>query len=128
MTRPALPASIGLLPASPSGLLLATPAGTGSFRIHGRRARVRGIQLEARVDIELDGRPCVKGLQAVRGAAVNVLLHPGLARRELAGPRGTCLETIVTAPSLPFVAVQWSAAGPGAPTEVTFEIPGNLGL
>jgi len=68
----------------------------------------------------------VRGLQAVQGAAVNVVLHPGLARRELAGPRGTCLETIVTAPSLPFVAVQWSAAGPGSPTEITFEIPGEV--
>lgn len=87
---------------------------------------MKGLQRDPLLDIEVDGRTCVRRLSAIRGAAVNIVLHPGLVRREVAGPLGICLETIVAAPSLPFVAVQWSAAGAGTPSEMTFEVPGEV--
>lgn len=47
------------------------------------------------------------------GAVANVLLFPGVARRQSVGARGTVLETLVSSPRLPLVVAQWARGGAG---------------
>ena len=124
MTLPVLPQSIDLLPPSLPGLVLASAAGAGAFRVDGQRVRVAGAQRSASLTLEVDGRVVVGALDPGLGAAVNVIACPGLVRRELAGTAGIRLETILAAPTLPLIVLQWGAPDSGGPTEVSFEVPG----
>lgn len=47
------------------------------------------------------------------GAVANVLLFPGVARRQSVDARGTVLETLVSSPRLPLVVAQWARGGAG---------------
>lgn len=71
-------------------------------------------------------------LAAVRveglGAVANVLLFPGVARRQSVGSRGTVLETLVSSPRLPLVVAQWARRDAGSdesgptPEEIVVEL------
>lgn len=105
---------------------LAGPARDAEFLIEGERASVHGSQCGALRAIRIGTRIVAANVSSSLGAAANLITLPGLARRELVGSTGTCIESVVVAPTLPFVAVQWARPAAAEPTRVSLDLlPGN---
>ena len=114
----AAPDSIGAIPSSLTGLTHAAPTGDAPFLVEGLRAHVTGHQRRPASDISIDGRAVVR-LDSGLATAVNLLLFPGVARREFIGSRGLERETLLVAPTLPLVVAQWDSDADGGPIQVT---------
>jgi hypothetical protein len=114
----AAPDSIGTIPSSLTGLAHAAPTGDAPFLVEGLRAHANGRQKRAASDISIDGRAVVR-LDSGLATAVNLLLFPGVARREFIGSRGLEQETLLVAPTLPLVVAQWDSDADGGPIQVT---------
>ena len=83
---------------------------TEPFLIEGEAASVQGV-LKGGIDrIRIHDRVVVRDLTLAGSLGVNFVLMPGALRRERTGPLGTIMENVVVAPTLPFVAVQWSGS------------------
>jgi len=116
----AAPEVVSTIPASLTGLTRAGPAKPGPFIVEGRRTLVAGSQKVSGASVDIDGLPTAK-LTTSPENAVNLLLFPGVGRREFVSPRGVGQETILAAPTLPFAVFQWDGdAGPGS---IEVEIP-----
>ena len=114
LTEP--PERIPALGSLATGLALAGRAGSTPFLVEGARAAAAGPQDGPLGRVVIDGTTVASDL-TTEGAPVNLVLAPGMARRELVGPAGTSIEITLVAPTLPLVAVQWaSAARPAART------------
>jgi hypothetical protein len=83
-------------------------AGGGPFLAEGRRARALGD--EAGVALLIDGRELVVAGRSGRASTANTLVAPGLVRRERVGPAGAFIESVLAAPALPLLCVQWEAS------------------
>ena len=119
----AAPASIPALGPSLAGLEIAAPVTAGPFLVDGARAFVVGALRGGVLAVSIDGTPTLADLHVGLGSAAGVVLYPGVVRREFAGPGGACVETIVVAPTLPFVVLQWGFAGGALPAEIHFDLP-----
>ncbi len=117
------PESIGAIPANPQGMVIAGTTGAGPFFVEGGRSLVTGSQRGPLNHIAIDGTVVLRELTTELGSAANLLLYPGLARREFVGPGGTSIETVLSPPTLPFVAVQWSTSEGTVPGAIRFVIP-----
>lgn len=120
---PALPESIPLLEESAAGLALAGPAVPGPFLVEGERAFVLGEQCGGLRTITIDGVPTLTSLDTALGTTANIVVHPGMVRRDFVTPNGICMETIVVPPTLPCVVIQWGAAGGTVPERILFDLP-----
>jgi len=119
---PALPHTIPLLEWSVAGLALAGPAASGPFLIEGARAHVLGEQRGPVRAISIDGVTTVSTLDTALGTAANIVVSPGLVRREFVGTHGVCVETIVVPPALPCVVLQWGTAGGTVPDRILIDL------
>jgi len=117
------PDSIGAIPATPSGMVIAGATRDRPFLVEGGRSLVIGNQQGSLRSVAIDCTVVVRDLETDLGSAVNLVLYPGLARREIVGPRGCAFETVLSPETLPFVAVQWSASGGTLPGVVRFVLP-----
>jgi len=126
LTEP--PERIPALGSQATGLALAGRAGSTPFLVEGARAAAAGPQDGPLSRVVIDGATVASDL-TTDGAPVNLVLAPGMARRELVGPAGTSIEITVVAPTLPLVAVQWaSAARPAARTLSLTVLPQASGV
>jgi len=96
-----------------TAVAVAAPSGPGRFLVAGVHAAAGGTERHGVEAVRLGARLVAGAVDAHTGDGVNVLTSPGLLRRELAGPRGVTLETVLALPTLPAVAMQWMAP-PGA--------------
>lgn len=121
---PSLPDNVPPIGAGLGGLSHASPAGAISFLAEGERAWVEGM--ESRPGFRVGtGDVIVASVSPTDvGTAANVLLFPGVVRRDFAGSRGTCVETLLVATALPLVVTQWSSEAGGGPTSIVVELPG----
>lgn len=97
-----------------TAVAVAAPSGPGRFLVAGAHAAAGGTERHGVEAVRLGARPVAGAVDAHAGGGVNILTSPGLLRREIAGPRGVTLETVLAVPTLPAVAMQWMAP-PGAP-------------
>ena len=105
-----LPAAMPELGAAVPALAVSGIASTEPFLIEGEAASVQGV-LKGGIDrIRIHDRVVVRDLTLAGSLGVNFVLMPGALRRERTGPLGTIMENVVVAPTLPFVAVQWSGS------------------
>jgi hypothetical protein len=101
-------------PALP-GLSIAQATRAEPFLLEGDRVRFAGHQTRSGGQV-LFRSPAgtadmTAGLRAEGlGHAANLVLYPGVARRDFTGPRGSMVETVVTPRTLPFLAWQLSGA------------------
>ena len=93
-------------------LAIASPASDRSFQLEGERVTVQGSQRGVVTSIYVDGVQVVGRLEAGAGAVANTVLSPGRMRRERIGAGGSVQETILVAPTLPWVVLHWN--GPAA--------------
>jgi HPt (histidine-containing phosphotransfer) domain-containing protein len=121
LVLPEPPPSIPRLEGLQAGLAVAGPAGRGRLFVEGERTAVHAAQRHPAGTIRI-GAPAVGPLRVELGSAANVVVSPGSARREWAGPEGTVLETIIAASTLPLVAIQWAFGGAWRPREITLGI------
>ncbi len=99
-------------PALP-GLSIAQAARAEPFIVEGDRVRFTGHQTRTGGQVLFRSTSGSAGATAaVRaeglGHAANLVLYPGVARRDFAGPHGATVETVVAPRSLPFLAWQLS--------------------
>lgn len=106
---PAIPEKIAPLDPSVHGLAHVGPAG-GRFLVEGRHAHVTGAQSEPGGVVAFPGVGTVSVTVPGGGRAANVVLFPGLVRRDFAGREGITVETLLVTPDLPLVAVWWAGA------------------
>jgi len=102
---PRVPPPGGIEPA----LAVATSASSRPFHLEGTRTRVHGSEFDGVSTVVIDGVTVASLLRAGRGTGANVLVSPGRIRREHIGHRGSSMETVLVAPSLPLVAAHWTA-------------------
>ncbi len=94
-------------------LSLAGRAGARTFLAGGAAVVLAGPERGPIESVVIRGRPCAAEIAADVGPAVNVVAAPSMVRREHVDARGSVVETLLAAPSLPLAAVQW-AVPPGA--------------
>ncbi|MDA0327459.1 MAG: hypothetical protein O2958_00400 [Gemmatimonadetes bacterium] len=125
-TRPAgtldLPHDIPCLAPSLSGLELHGGPSSGPFLVTGARGEVTGDRRSPGGTVTIDGIARLARFEGGHGVAANLTLFPGVARREFVGREGTWLESIVVAPALPFVVLQWGTQGGLAPRRIEFDL------
>lgn len=80
-----------------------------------RASQLRGVMLT-----EAEGEPLTGPISLAGPPAANVLVTPRSLTRELAGPGGSCSETLLVPERLPGLVLQWSGWSPdeGWPLEV----------
>ena len=80
-----------------------------------RASQLRGVMLT-----EAEGEPLTGPISLAGPPAANVLVTPRSLTRELAGPGGSCTETLLVPERLPGLVLQWSGWSPdeGWPLEV----------
>ena len=100
-----MPASLPGVDPSLTGLSIAAPVGAGPFRVEGGRACVSGHQRAPVGRVELYGVGVVDDFRMGADRAANLVVFPGMTRRDFIGRAGLYVETIVVAPDLPLVAV-----------------------
>ncbi|MDH3269695.1 MAG: hypothetical protein OEN56_00090 [Gemmatimonadota bacterium] len=108
-----------------SGLSHAAPGRNAPFLIDGERSRVVGIETRPHFTAEIDGLAVASVEAPGLGSAANILLFPGLLRRDFVGAAGITVETLLAAPTLPLVVAQWSSAGGIGP--ITLRVPAVRG-
>ncbi len=95
-------------------LARAGAAGSRRFLVEGSRVAAVGDERRGIVSVVIDGAQAAGNLTTDAGSAANVVIAPGLVRRELVGRAGTVIETTLALPALPLLAVQWRPPA-GAP-------------
>jgi hypothetical protein len=96
-----------------TAVAVAAPSGPGRFLVAGAHAAAGGTERDGVEAVRLGARLVAGAVRAHAGGGANVVTSPALVRRELVGRRGVTLETILAIPTLPAVAMQWTAS-PGA--------------
>lgn len=117
---PAVPEAVAPLDPAVHGLAHTGPA-AGAYLVEGRRAYAHGVQREPGTTVVVPGTGSVTVTAPSIGRAANVVLFPGLARRDLAGSAGMSIETLLVAPDLPLALLQWTGAG-AASAPLTVEL------
>ncbi|MEX2466015.1 MAG: hypothetical protein WD995_03850 [Gemmatimonadota bacterium] len=92
-------------------LAIACPATDRPFRLEAERISVEGSERGPATSIRIDGQRVIGRIQAGEGVVANVVLSPGRIRRERIGPGGSLQETMLAAPTLPWVALHWAPVG-----------------
>lgn len=122
----AAPAHVAPVDSAITGLSRARPTRASPWLIEGSRAIVRGREVEDAASVEFPGLGRVGWREdGGRRRAANLLLFPGLVRRDFVGASGASVETVVVAPGLPLVVRQSARRGPGDSPE---ELVVDLGL
>jgi hypothetical protein len=97
-----------------AAVALAGVASSRFFMVEGERVAAAGGERRGVASVSVDGVAVAGNLITDAGTAANVVVTPGLVRRELVGTGGSVLETILALPALPMLAVEWAWAS-GAP-------------
>ena len=105
-----------LNPALP-GLCIAQPALAEPFLLEGERVRFVGSQTRSGGQALFRDTGGSAGMTAgirpdALGHAANLVLYPGVSRRDFTGSRGSAVESVVAARTLPFLA--WQLSGSAA--------------
>lgn len=126
LALPEPPDSVPAIPGPDPGLAIAIPAGPHRLLVDGERVTAVGSHRGPLERVLIDGVTIAEDVDGDAGAVANAVSSPGLARRERIG-RGSTLETILAAPTLPLLVVQWSSATGRAPASVTAGLTGPGG-
>lgn len=98
--------------------------------IEGERGRLQGHQTRAGGHVLFRGPDEGASVQLAAesvGRAVNVVLYPGVARREFTGPAGMAVETLVVARTLPLLVWQMEGPAVGAgPAVLQIALPSGI--
>lgn len=108
------------------GLSIAQPARAEPFLVDGERVRFAGHQTRGGGQVLFRDVSGSAGITAAirpeaLGHAANLVLYPGVARRDFTGQRGSSLETVIAARTLPLLAWQLSGSASDR-TEVLLDI------
>lgn len=101
------PSAPGPIGDAQAGLALAGVAASRPFLVEGGRVAAVGEERRGIASVSVDGVAVAGNLITDAGTAANVVVTPGLVRRELVGGGGSVLETTLALPALPLLAVQW---------------------
>src|SRR5690606_1228593 len=115
---PRLSSPLPLLEGPGDGLYRAGAARGRPFSVTGRRAAAWGTELRGIEDAHAAGWRLVGRLGVGAGPASSLVAGPLSVRRELVAGGGSVLETILVAPDLPAVGLQWRRPA-GASTPLT---------
>ena len=106
-----------ILPVDPAlpGLSIAQATRAEPFLVEGDRVRFTGHQTRSGGQVlfrsSADTTGMTAGLRAEAiGHAANLVLYPGVARRDFSGSRGSIVETVVAPRTLPFLVWQLSGS------------------
>lgn len=102
LAPPAVLADVG------TAVSVAGPVGPRRFLVAGRLAAAGGTERGGVEAVRIGTRLVAGAVGAGVGGSANVLTSPGLLRREMVGPGGAVLETVLAVPTLPAVAIQWT--------------------
>lgn len=120
------PDRIGTLDAPSDTLVHGGPAGHRPFLAASRRIEVHGTESGGVDRVVAEGAEVLLGLRTGGGPCANVLLGPRGVRRELVGPGGTVLETLLVADRHPGVVIQWTTTTAGGlALDVRWDVPGR---
>lgn len=122
---PTLPDRVPPIGEGLGGLSHASPASAVRFLADGERVWVDGVESRAGFRVGIGDDVVASVTPTEMGTAANVLLFPGVVRRDFVGSRGTCVETLLATPALPLVVGQWRAGVGGGPPSIVVELPGS---
>lgn len=103
----------GEVPVDRAGMYLAGAATGGRWLIDGEACRISGVQSSASMTVDFPGHASVE-VRSDAGVVANLVVYPGLARREQVGPAGSVSAWALCPPTLPMAVFQWSGAGPAS--------------
>ena len=113
------PLTLSIPPLDPAlpGLCIAQPALAEPFLLEGERVRFVGSQTRSGGQALFRDAGGSAGMTAgirpdALGHAANLVLYPGVSRRDFTGSRGSAVESVVAARTLPFLA--WQLSGSAA--------------
>ena len=106
---PRPPDRIDAIGPQPAGLAIAGPARARRFLLEGAEVTAAGSERGGLDTVRIGPGLVATDVRGASGPVANVVLHPGLVRRERVGSAGTEVETIVTAQTLPLLALQVEA-------------------
>lgn len=117
-----IPSSIGrIAPASP-GLAHASAGHSAGALVEGARVQALIPPGGSSSSIRFDREVVIREVRSHFGTVANALSSPGLLRREWVGPSGIVIESLLAAPTLPLLWMQWHAAGTPEPSPIVLEI------
>lgn len=132
MTEPAealtVPDTVQAIGPELSGLCEACAAKDRAFLVDTGPLWVAGRESRPGFRVGMGSRVLAAVQPGDLGAVANVLLFPGVARRQSVGSRGSVVETLVSSPRLPLVVAQWAGSGAGSdesgatPEEIVVEL------
>lgn len=108
---PAIPASIGRIASGHPGLARASIGHSAGALIAGSRVTAFLRPRASSPSVCFDGHRVVDAVRSELGQVANAVTSPGLLRREWIGPSGIVTESILAAPTLPLLWMQWHATG-----------------
>ncbi|MEQ9400165.1 MAG: hypothetical protein RJQ04_13470 [Longimicrobiales bacterium] len=131
-----LPDRIARLGEVAPDLELAGPAADVPFAVEGEAVSALGVERGPVAWVRVGGRVVAAGLAPEESTVANVVVSPGLIRRERLVAGGYVTETALAAPTLPLLVWQFGGpgpegAGPGAPDGLTVActvLPGSAAL
>lgn len=110
-----------------TGLSHPAPARATPFLVDGGRLGIRGIESRPGFTVSRGTTPVVSVHVRGLGTAANVLLFPGVARRDFITGHGSCIETLLGASTLPLVVAEWRLGSGRLPERVVVELMGPGG-
>lgn len=124
---PEPPGPVAPLQGPSDALIHAAPAARRPVLLTSSRTRASGTEMEGVHRVSGDGQPLLAELRTGAGPCSTVLVGPREMRRELSGPGGTVLETLLVADRHPGMVAQWHTPGGGAlALDVEWEVPGPV--
>lgn len=124
---PTLPEWIPPVARELTGLSQASPARAVPFLVEGRQAWVEGVESRPGFRVGIGGRVVASVATSNLESAANVLLFPGVARRDFVGGDGVCVESLLATPTLPLVVGRWRADRGGGPASLIVDLAPPLG-
>ncbi len=124
----ALPSSIGRIAPTNPGLAHASTGHSAGALVEGARVQALVPPGRSSASVRFDRQFVIREVRSDFGSVANALSSPGLLRREWVGPSGIIVESLLAAPTLPLLWVQWHAAGTVDPSTIVLELdPAALG-
>jgi hypothetical protein len=128
MTTPSLPATPAELPTLEgpgSPLARAAPAGASLFSLVGRRATAWGLGTRGIQELRAGRWTLLGRLETGLGVAAGIVVGPSSIRREVVGPGGSLLETVLIPVDVSGGILQWTRPA-GARTELAVRVEWSM--
>lgn len=110
-----------------TGLAHPAPARATPFLVEGGSRWIRGVESRPGFTIGRGSTSVVSVNVPGLGTAANVLLFPGIVRRDFAGRDGGLVETLLVASTMPLSVAEWRVGSGRVPGHVALELAGPGG-